>query len=222
MSDFELTGSMWGENVGWISLSCTNRSTCGTASYGVVNNGHGVLSGYAWSENTGWINFGPADAGVVIDPGTGDFSGRAWGENVGWITFASTGVNPFKVTTGWNCSPAPSPPSGIPALNVSKSGSDSQLFWGPIIGATGYDVVQGDLATLRNSGGDFALATSNCLSSHRTTTSTTDSTTSVPGQGSWFLVRAENCGGKGSYDSGAPRQVGLRDSEIAASANDCP
>lgn len=120
VSDFELTGSMWGENVGWISLSCTNRSTCGTASYGVVNNGHGVLSGYAWSENTGWINFGPADAGVVIDPGTGDFSGRAWGENVGWITFASTGVNPFKVTTGWNCSPAPSPPSGIPALNVSK------------------------------------------------------------------------------------------------------
>ena len=83
VSDFELTGSMWGENGGWISLSCKNGSTCGTTNFGVINNGHGVLSGYAWSENSGWINFAPPTAGVFIDVATGDFSGRAWGENVG-------------------------------------------------------------------------------------------------------------------------------------------
>ena len=43
VSDFALTGWMWSENAGWISLSCENTGTCGTASYGVKNNGHGRL-----------------------------------------------------------------------------------------------------------------------------------------------------------------------------------
>ena len=222
VSDFELSGYMWSENAGWISLSCKNESTCGTTNYGVINNGHGVLSGYAWSENAGWINFAPATAGVLIDQVAGDFSGRAWGENVGWITFASNGASPFKVKTGWKCSPAPPLPSGSPTLDVVKSGADAQLSWGGLTGATGYDIVKGDLGRLRSSGGNFALATNNCLSNNRTTTSMTDSSTPAQGQGFWFLVRGENCGGKGTYNSGGVTQVGLRDSEITASGNDCP
>ena len=77
VEDFALSGWMWGENIGWISLSCMNTASCSTVEYGIENNGSGVLSGLAWAENVGWINFSPATAGVTIDPATGDFSGRA-------------------------------------------------------------------------------------------------------------------------------------------------
>ena len=39
------------------------------------------------------------------------------------------------------------------------------------------------------------------------------------GDGVWYLVRAQP---GGSYDTGEPSQVGLRDAEIAASGNGCP
>ena len=55
----KVTGFVWGENIGWINLHCENNGTCGTVSYGVVNDGAGNLSGYAWAENVGWINFDP-------------------------------------------------------------------------------------------------------------------------------------------------------------------
>jgi len=36
------------------------------------------------------------------------------------------------------------------------------------------------------------------------------------------VIRAVNCGGNASYNSGSPKQVGSRDAEIAASGNACP
>jgi hypothetical protein len=38
----------------------------------------------------------------------------------------------------------------------------------------------------------------------------------------WFVIRARNCGGVGSYDSGDPAQEGTRDAEINASPSACP
>ena len=35
VDSFTLTGYMWGENIGWVSLSCDNTSTCGQVAYGV-------------------------------------------------------------------------------------------------------------------------------------------------------------------------------------------
>ena len=222
VDDFELSGYLWGEKVGWVSLSCKNGSTCDTVEYGVRNDGSGTLSGYGWSENLGWINFAPETAGVQIEVASGAFSGRAWGENVGWITFASSGVNPFQVKTGWTCDPAPAAPSGSPALTVAWSGNDAQLSWTAPAEATGYDVVTGELSTLRSSGGDLSLATTGCLADNRTNTSLIHSETPAAGDGLWFLVRPANCGGPGSYDSGGAMQVGPRDAEIDASGNDCP
>jgi hypothetical protein len=95
-----ITGYAYGENIGWISLSCLNTGNCGTVNYGVQNDGLGNLSGYAWGENVGWINFAPIGGGVSIDT-TGVFHGRAWGENIGWITFSSDGPVPFRVKTSW-------------------------------------------------------------------------------------------------------------------------
>jgi len=94
VSSSKITGFIWAENIGWLSLSCENTGSCGTVDYGVVNDGVGNLSGYAWGENIGWINFDPQvsgdpnNYGVKIDS-DGNFSGWAWGENIGWINFNS-------------------------------------------------------------------------------------------------------------------------------------
>ena len=109
VSDSLLTGYIWAENIGWVSLSCLNTSSCLTlVNYGVLNDGAGNLSGFAWGENVGWINFAPVGGGVFID-GDGFFKGRAWGENIGWITVSSDGPVPFGVKTSW-CSAVDSYP----------------------------------------------------------------------------------------------------------------
>src|ERR1700694_1531384 len=100
------TGYMWGENAGWVSMNCSNTSSCGTQSYGVTNSS-GILSGYAWGENVGWISFscantgtcGTQNYGVTIVPG-GVFTGNAWGENTGWITFSASSPVAYQVRTG--------------------------------------------------------------------------------------------------------------------------
>jgi len=91
VTDTSLTGSVYGENIGWIML---NPQTYG----GVTNNAEGTLSGYAWSENYGWIDFSKVTIGS-----DGVFAGNAYGENIGWITFG-TGNN--KVSTDWRPSSA--------------------------------------------------------------------------------------------------------------------
>ncbi len=94
----KLTGFVWAENIGWISMSCENTSSCTTGvNYGVTNDGSGNLGGYAWAENVGWISFscdntsscGTVDYGVTIDA-DGNFDGWAYGENIGWIHLSST------------------------------------------------------------------------------------------------------------------------------------
>lgn len=100
----KLTGFIWAENIGWISMSCENTSSCATVSFGVTNDGSGNLSGYAWAENVGWISFScnntsycsTVNYGVTIDA-DGNFDGWAYGENIGWIHLASTSPVPYKV-----------------------------------------------------------------------------------------------------------------------------
>jgi hypothetical protein len=216
VSDSALTGYAWSENAGWVGLSCANDNSCGTASFGVSNDGCGTLSGYAWSENAGWINFAPTGAGVVINPKTGIFSGRAWSENAGWITFSSTGSNSYRVATSWRRAV----PTGALGLHAAKTnGSDALLSWTALTGATTFGVVQGGLSALRSSNGNFQAATQACIANTAGTSFTAGGTPSA-GDGHWYLVRGSNCGGAGTYDDGT--QVASRDAEIVASGNDCP
>ena len=230
VNDFDVRGFLWGENIGWISLSGLNTNSAPPREYGVTNDGSGVLSGFAWGENVGWVSLSCANTdscgrvgyGVKIDPSTGDFRGRAWSENEGWITFASEGPNPYKMKTSWTCDPPPPPPPGTPRLSLDKSGVNTVLTWSAVPPHPGFDVVGGSLDDLRSSGGDFAVATERCLADNQVgTTLVLPGISADPGN-QWFLVRGVNCGASGTYDSGGASQAGPRDAEIAASGNDCP
>jgi hypothetical protein len=153
---------------------------------------------------------------------TGWFVGHAWGENIGWIRMSSPGPVPFGIRTSWTCVPPPPVPEGSPDLAVEKNGPESVLIWTAIPGATGYDVVMGGLEALRGTAGDFASATTSCVTNNVTHTATAAFPGEPdPGEGHWYLVRGVNCGSAGTYDSAAPSQSGSRDGEIAASGNGC-
>lgn len=105
ISDSALTGYGWSANLGWVSLNCSNDSSCGTVDYKVSNDGAGNLSGYAWGETAGWINFNPSNGGVTINS-SGEFLGYAWSDQIGWIVFncattSSCGTADYKVKTDW-------------------------------------------------------------------------------------------------------------------------
>jgi len=90
-----LSGSIWCENIGWVSLGAgpangVGYANAGGADAGVNVSGTGALSGYGWGENVGWINFsGGALASPAqparLDLAAGRFRGYAWGENIGWV-----------------------------------------------------------------------------------------------------------------------------------------
>jgi spore coat protein A len=102
-------------------------------------------------------------------------------------------------------------------LRVEKT----RLWWGSLPAVTSYDLVRGNLGTLRSSAGNFAspLVTQACLADSSTETQWVHGETPGPEQGVWYLVRGAS---GGTYDDGSPSQSGSRDAEIAASGNACP
>lgn len=117
ISDSALTGYAWSANFGWVSLNCSNDSSCATVDYKISNDGAGNLSSYAWGETTGWINFNPSNGGVTINS-SGEFLGYAWSDQIGWIVFncattSSCATADYKVKTDWR------PRSTRPACNNS-------------------------------------------------------------------------------------------------------
>jgi hypothetical protein len=106
----------------------------------------------------------------------------------------------------------------VSLLQVAPAG----LSWTALGIADAYDVIAGDLATLRATGGDFTAATGACLADDQAGTTHPGAADPVPGEGTWFLVRGV-AGAVGlSLDTFAPGQAGSRDAEVAASASACP
>ena len=115
------------------------------------------------------------------------------------------------------------PPSGALALQGQKlANGTAHLTWNATAAATGYDLVTGSVQLLHSSGGSFSAATTQCLANDLPTTSFDAPAIPASGQGLWYLIRAGNCGGNTSYNSGFPSQVGTRDAGIAASGHGCP
>jgi hypothetical protein len=96
-----------------------------------------------------------------------------------------------------------------------------RVSWTALGNATGYDVVRGDLQTLRDSNGDFTAATQECLVEDHAMTLLDYTAEPGPGQGFWFLVRGVDAGGGLSYESFHPSQIGTRDDEIDSAPGAC-
>jgi hypothetical protein len=113
---------------------------------------------------------------------------------------------------------------GDPGLRnpFDLSVSAGTLWWASVPGATGYDLVRGDLGLLQSGGGNFTTATQACLANNAAPTSLAFSADPAIGQGWWFVLRAGTAGGPGTYDDGSASQVGSRDAEIDASPVSCP
>jgi hypothetical protein len=111
--------------------------------------------------------------------------------------------------------PAPAAASGL------AFDSAADLGWAAVEGAAGYDVVRGTLSALLGGSG-FALATDACAGGHVVGTALTVSHVPAEGDADWFLIRAYNACGTGTYDDGEPSQAGPRDAAISASPNACP
>jgi hypothetical protein len=112
---------------------------------------------------------------------------------------------------------------GSVALNqFEKLPGTTGLSWPALAVATSYDVVRGDLTTLLISGGSYVEATQSCVADGITLNSTDDPLDPDPNFGFWYLVRAANCSGVGSFDAPDLRQAAPRDAGIAASGHSCP
>jgi len=105
-NDFELSGWVWNNNLGWVSLTCENGLNegivCGDFDYGVkIDSTTGEMSGWAWGDNIGWISFecngglnegqscGSIDysstSNLVVNKDLGTMGGYAWTDSVGWF-----------------------------------------------------------------------------------------------------------------------------------------
>lgn len=139
VTDSGLTGYIWGDALGWVSLNCSNTASCAGSSFGVANDAEGNLSGYAWGEITGWMSFSCAnpetdncsmndDARVIIGS-DGEFSGYAWTENFGWVEFNCGAGSGSCVKTDWRPASSRASPGGIVAGSDIAGGSGS----GPVL-----------------------------------------------------------------------------------------
>jgi hypothetical protein len=165
----------------------------------------------------GWI---PTSTGGNV-PAARQSHTAVWtgGEMIVW------GGAPLNPIGGRYCACSAMLPTGALTVAVSKpsvvSGT-ARISWEAVSGAMSYDAVEGEIDSLISNAGDFSMATQICLASETTATTLDSIPLPATGESFWYLVRAVNCAGVGSYDSGAFSQAGLRDAEIQASGAACP
>ncbi len=103
---------------------------------------------------------------------------------------------------------------GVEPLNlVMEDSSSTVLIWGPVDGARHYDIIRGDLASLRVDGSNIDLGQVVCIAADTTATTTTgyeDTAIPEPGQVFFYAVQYNDGTQDSSYGSesaGRPRVV---------------
>ncbi len=136
-------------------------------------------------------------------------------ETLGPDTFEYTAQARNDLDLGFTAS------AGGPVVTVGVDPGDVLTLGCAPAGSTGFDVVRGDLTTLRAAG--FGSATDSCVANDAAGPSVVLNGTPAAGEGWWYLVRpVDGGGGGGSYSTGLPSEVAGRDAGIAASGVFCP
>ena len=91
------------------------------------------------------------------------------------------------------------------------------IRWDPDPPAAFYEVVRGDLGSLRVSGGDYRAATEECVVNDLAVNSIPFQLSPAPGAAAWFLLR----GKRGSYDAWDSMLAAPRDAGIDAAPASC-
>ena len=119
-------------------------------------------------------------------------------------------------------------PSYAGVLSGTKSGGEIMWAWSAG-GASAFDLIRGDLETLRSTGGDFGAAIdalpSGCLANDTSSLNLVDPQGAMAeGEGIFTLIRPVSiaCPALGSADDGSSTQVEDRDAEIEAASLSCP
>jgi hypothetical protein len=197
---------------------------------------NGLLDGEYEVTTYAWMPNSPTTENLVHideDPGVVINVGGAWtGAHAEQVTFAR---QLLTVSAGKLGPHSGIPPGGDPVIGAAMSAiqlrkltrhvplftTADELSWLVAVGSTAYDVLEGDLGTLRATG-DFALATSGCSAGNlAATTLSYPAETITPGEGRWYLVRGIDAGGPMTYDSGGRAQAAPRDAAIGQSAAAC-
>ena len=114
-------------------------------------------------------------------------------------------------------------PGSVTSIALGKQPGTTRIEWPALPVAMRYDVVRGDLTALLMAGGSYSAATTSCAANDVTVAHIDDAEDPDPGgYGVWYLIRAANCTGAGSYDASDPTQAAPRDAGIAASGHACP
>ncbi|MFQ5702327.1 MAG: hypothetical protein ACE5HU_10840 [Acidobacteriota bacterium] len=135
------------------------------------------------------------------------------------VTFPA--IEAMVMLNNLRCHDRPLSVTAVPVA-ISLQLDDTGMRWSPVPGATGYDVVYGDLAAQSGAQGGYAAALRGCLGDDITGASLAVTPDPPVGGLHWFLVRDVAGSTSGSYDSGQPSQAGSRDDWIQASGLGCP
>ena len=111
-------------------------------------------------------------------------------------------------------------PPGPFSPTASFTDKNTMTWTGPQ--GLNYDVVRGNLTTLVENNGDFAMAIEACVANDAISLTLPATDIPPPGEGLFWIVRPNTLAGPQTYDTDSPGQPVSRDPGIAASGLDCP
>lgn len=147
-------------------------------------------------------------------------AGGGSGTNFGPVYFDDIHI---ELVNSLNLTNPTAPGTTAEVLGLTVDEDKETLTWDPLVWATGYDVVKGDLVVLRDAAGEFATSVISCLEDGGENTSAQDGEWPVEGYGFFYLVRGIAASEEpGTYDSGGTGQTESRDEGIEVSSAACP
>nr|MCU0253227.1 hypothetical protein [Acidobacteriota bacterium] len=212
--------------------SCSTGTACAAPGAPALTTAAGGCSGIdlAWAPGSG----SAAGYNVYRGPAAGGPYAKLAGMPVATTTFRDATVpadGPYSYVITAACDAAgltESPPSNERSATAGVApgatagvgfGGKAVLNWSGTANASSYDVVRGTSSRLLASGG-FAGSTDACQANDVAATSVSVPQLPAAGDALWFLVRAVNGCGAGSYGDGT--EVASRDAGIADSSQGCP